>query len=140
MIGTISNLENSIHKTNEWINEIKEELNWQDETTTYTVLEGTLQLIRDMLTVEEATDFGSQLPLVLRGTYYSNWDPSKTPKTMKRSDFVSKVHAHLGNNPDIEPNSTVRKILHIIDKKISEGEISDVKAQLPDEIKKYWEE
>jgi len=140
MIGTISNLENSIHKTNEWINEIKEELNWQDETTTYTALEGTLQLIRDMLTVEEATDFGSQLPLVLRGTYYSNWDPSKTPKTMKRSDFVSKVHAHLGNNPDIEPNSTVRKILHIIDKKISEGEISDVKAQLPDEIKKYWEE
>lgn len=140
MIRTVSNLENSIHKTNEWINEINEELDWNDEKTAYTALEGTLQLIRDMLTVEEATDFGSQLPLVLRGTYYSNWDPSGTPKTIDKSNFVSKVHAHLGNNPDIEPNVTVRKILDVINKKISEGEVSDVKAQLPEEIQKYWEE
>lgn len=138
MIRTIKNLENSIHKTNEWINEIKEELNWDDEKQAYTALEGTLQQIRDMLTVEEATDFGSQLPLILRGTYYSNWDPSDTPKTMKRSNFVSRVHAHLQNNPDIEPNQTVQKILNVIERKISEGEISDIKAQLPDKIKKYW--
>lgn len=45
MIRTIKNLENSIHKTNEWINEIKDELRWDDEKTAYTALEGTLQQI-----------------------------------------------------------------------------------------------
>ncbi|MBS3748234.1 MAG: DUF2267 domain-containing protein [Candidatus Thermoplasmatota archaeon] len=72
MVQTIKNLENSIHKTNRWINEINNELEWNDKQTSYDALSDTLQIIRNMLTIEEATDFGSQLPLILRGTYYTN--------------------------------------------------------------------
>lgn len=138
MIRTIKNLENSIHKTNEWINEINDRLDWNDEQKTYTALEATLHLIRDMLTVEEATDFGSQLPLILRGSYYTNWDPSETPISIDKSTFVSRVHAYLDNDPDIEPSVAVRRILQFMNKKITEGEIGDVKAQLPEDIQDFW--
>jgi len=107
--------------------------------TAYAALEGTMQILRDMLTVDEATDLGSQLPLLIRGTYYTNWDPSETPIDLNKSDFVSRVHAHLGNNPDIEPTETVQKVFDFLKGKITPGEIEDVKAQLPEDIKKLWE-
>lgn len=139
MVQTIKNFESSIHKTNTWINEINEKLNYKDKQTAYTALEGTIQILRDMLTVEEATDFGSQLPLLLRGTYYTNWDPSKTPIDINKSSFISRVHAHLGNNPDIEPNETVKNVFDFLKTKITPGQIQDVKAQLPEDIKRLWD-
>ncbi len=138
MIRTITNLENSIHKTNEWINDIDERLDWDDEKKSFHALEGTLHLLRDLMTVEEATDFGSQLPLVLRGTYFTNWNPAKTPIRIDKSTFVSRVHAHLNNDPDVEPNILVRSILQFLSKKITDGEISDIKAQLPKDIQDFW--
>jgi len=139
MVQTIKNLENSIHKTNRWINDLNKELDWDDKQASYTALGGTLQIIRDMLTIEEATDFGSQLPLILRGAYYSNWNPSNTPIDLDKSAFVSRVHSHLGNNPDVKPNETVQKVLDFLNKKITNGEIMDIRAQLPNDIQHFWE-
>ncbi|HMA83548.1 MAG TPA: DUF2267 domain-containing protein [Candidatus Thermoplasmatota archaeon] len=139
MVQTIKNLENSIHKTNRWINELNKELEWDDKQTSYDALSGTLQIIRDMLTIEEATDFGSQLPLILRGTYYTNWNPSNTPIDLDKSAFVNRVHSHLGTNPDIKPNETAQKVLDFLNKKITKGEITDIKAQLPNDIQNFWE-
>lgn len=139
MVQTIKNLENSMHKTNTWINEINEKLDYNDKQTAYTALEGTIQILRDMLTVEEATDLGAQLPLLLRGTYYTNWNPSETPLDLNKSSFVSRVHAHLGNDPDIEPTETVQNVFEFLKTKITPGEIQDVKSQLPKDIKTLWE-
>ncbi len=139
MVQTIKNLENSIHKTNRWINEVKTMLEWEDDQEAYTALEGTLHLIRDMLTIEEATDLGSQLPLILKGSYYSNWNPSRTPIHLDKSSFVSKVHAVLGNNPDVEPTITVKKIFNFIDTKITDGQVKHIKDNLPEDIKQLWD-
>ncbi len=138
MVRTIENLERSIHKTNKWINELTEELDWDNQQNSYNALEGTLRVLRDMLTIEEATDFGAQLPLILRGTYYTNWDPSNKPIRIDKPTFVSKVHSHMKNNPDIDPHATVLKVFSFLNKKIVNGELKDVRAQLPEDIKNMW--
>lgn len=81
-----------------------------------------------MMTIEEATDFSAQPPLIIRGSYYSEWNPSKTPLRINKEEFINRVHSHLNNDPNISVEDTVRKIFHLIEKKSTLREINDVKG------------
>lgn len=43
----------------------------------FTIVRSVLQALRDRLTVEEAAEFASQLPQLIRGIYYEESDPAR---------------------------------------------------------------
>jgi uncharacterized protein (DUF2267 family) len=51
--------DNTLQKTQIWLNDIMEALGWQDRHRAYLALRGTLQALRDRLTVEEAAHLGA---------------------------------------------------------------------------------
>ena len=65
----------TLQKTNEWLDEIMDELALQDRHTAYVALRGTLHALRDRLPVQEAVHLGAQLPILVRGFYYEGWRP-----------------------------------------------------------------
>ncbi|MGM5487628.1 MAG: DUF2267 domain-containing protein [Nanobdellota archaeon] len=132
-IATVSNLEKSLHRTNAWIKEVSEELEL-DKDNAYLALKAFLNMMRDRLTVEEATDFGAQLPLILRGAYYDKWDPKDKPEKLDRVAFISRIHSFFNNDPDIDPERLAGGIARVLQKKISEGELKDIRANMPEDI------
>lgn len=135
----VSGLDATIHKANEWINEVKNEMGCTDRNDAYLALRSTLHALRDRLMPEEAIDLGAQLPMLIRGIYYEGYTTSGKPiKVRQKKDFINLVERELTRNPEIDPEEAAEGVFAVIGRKISQGEINDIKSTLPKEIKELW--
>lgn len=138
----VSVFDRTIHKSQEWIKEMHADLNWLTANEVYGLLRSVLQTLRDQLTVDEAAHFAAQLPLLLRGAFYESWDPKTEPSRGKtREEFITTVKDKMGSmgslNFDLEEGVSVA--LKVIDRHISEGEMSDIKDSLTLSLKNLIE-
>lgn len=132
-------LDTTVQKTNAWIKEIMDELGLEERRRAYLALRSTLHTLRDRLTVEEATDLGAQLPMLIRGLYYEGWNPSGKPVKFDREGFLSHVREHFVDEPGMDGSLIAQAVFRVLDRHISDGEIEDVKALLPKDLKEFWE-
>lgn len=136
----IRGLDTTIQKTNEWINEVKDEIGCMDRNDAYLALRSTLHALRDRLMPEEAIDLGAQLPMLIRGIYFEGYTTSGKPVTVRRKhEFLDLVERELGRNPEIDPEDAAEGVFAVLGRKISEGEIRDIKSMLPKEIDELWQ-
>ena len=133
----VSTLDRTMMKTQEWLQEIKDEGRYQSDNNAHQVLRAVLQALRDRLFLEEVADLGAQLPTYIRGIYYEGWVPSQTPlKIRTQRDFVDRVGSRLPTGMD--PLLAVKTIFTILQRKITGGEIQDIKGNLPEHILQLW--
>lgn len=126
-------------KTDEWLRDIMAELHWDDPAHAYIALRATLHVLRDRLTVAEAAQFAAQLPMLVRGFYYEGWKPRDKPKRMRHADeFLAEVDAQLRADLPGDTRRIVRAVLHVLENRLSEGEITDVMQLLPKELRELW--
>lgn len=131
----------TIHVTTEWINDIMAGLETDDRNKAYLAFRSTLQTLRDRMTVEEATDLGAQLPMLVRGFYYEGWNPAKTPtKHNTREEFLGRIAEYFPLDADLDPEEAARVTFRVLEQRVSEGEIEDIKAMLPPELWSLWTE
>lgn len=73
--------------------------------------------------------------------YYESWKPAATPhKEHTKEEFLASVRAQLRNAADrIEPETATHAVFQFLNKKISEGEIDNIKSELPSEILTLWQ-
>ncbi len=129
----------TLHKTNIWLNDLAAALGWQDRQQTYRALKATLHALRDRLTVDEAAQLGAQLPMLVRGFYYEGWDPSDKPlRERHKEEFLDHVARELRGIDGVDPERVVRAVFTVLAKRVSEGEIEDVKHILPAEVRALW--
>ena len=138
-LTAIAPIERTVHATNNWLEELKEELRLQDRQQAYHLLRVVLHTLRDRLTVAEAVDLGAQLPMLIRGLYYEGWTPRGKPiKERKKEDFLGHIAEALRGSPDIYPEGVVRGVFRVLERHVSAGEIGDVKQILPADIRTLW--
>lgn len=133
--ATVSAFESTLQTTSEWLNELNEELGRDDPQQAYRILRSVLVALRDRLTVEEATDLGAQLPMLIRGFYYEGWNPSKNPS---REAFLAHVSENLADLADGDPEAATRAVFKIISKHITGGEVDHIKSNLPTDLQNLW--
>ncbi|MBX5492680.1 MAG: DUF2267 domain-containing protein [Chloroflexi bacterium] len=129
----------TVQKTNEWLHELMGELGWQDQHRAYAALRATLHALRDRLTVDEVAQLGAQLPMLVRGFYYEGWDPSRTPlRERHREQFLTHVRQELRGDPAPDVEAIVRAVFAVLGRRVTRGEVEDVRHLLPAEIRDLW--
>jgi uncharacterized protein (DUF2267 family) len=130
---------NTLQKTHLWLKDLMEELWWEDQHRAYLALRATLHALRDRLTVEEAVHLGAQLPMLIRGFYYEGWSPAGKPvKERHKEEFFTHVKEYFPREADIDAEKVVRAVFTVLAKRITEGEIEDIKHILPPELRDLW--
>lgn len=133
-------LSHAVQQTQEWLKELRDNGDLADEAEAYSVLRAVLHQLRDRLTPEEAVDLAQQLPLIVRGVYFEGWRPGRTPQKVRtRHEFLDALAARLRPHP-LDPERAARDVLALLAHHCDPGEVSDVIAQLPAELKELWPE
>jgi uncharacterized protein (DUF2267 family) len=127
--------------TNIWLKEIMEVAGWEDRHRAYLALRIVLHALRDRLTPEEAMDLGAQMPMLIRGLYYEGWTIGGKPmKIRSKEEFLERINQEFVNEPLIDPEEAARAVFTVLSRKISQGEIEDIKSIFPRDILELWPE
>ena len=126
-------------KSHQWLKELEELGPFQTEEQAYSAFRAVLHALRDRLTVTEAAHLASELPMLIRGFYYEGWKPSSVPVSVRdRDGFIAAVRQELRSNVPYDPEQATRAVFALLARKVSAGEIRDVKQMLPEPIRSLW--
>lgn len=126
----------SVEKTNVWLKELAEELETDDRQYAYRVLRAFLHAVRDRLMVNEAAQLAAQLPELIRGIYYEDWVPSRTPLKYRTVDeFLDRVAREAQMPGETSASYACAAAARVLRRHVSEGEIADVVAVFPEEMR-----
>src|ERR1700741_1471685 len=117
----------SLETTHIWLNEICNDIG-SDKQVAWKVLSTVLHKLRDRLTVNLAAHLGAQLPLLVRGVYYDQFEPGKMPSEFRgREEFVAEVAEGLSDTRPVDPEEAMRSVFRVLARHISEGQVSKVR-------------
>src|SRR5205823_9736912 len=133
--------DSTIQRTNTWLKDLMQELNWSDHRKTYLAFRCVLHAVRDHLPVEDAVHVGEQLPMLIRGFYFEHWDPSGKPLPLRsRADFFGVLAKYMNrdmkNTSDAE--AATRAVFRLLDRKATDGEIEDLQPLMPPGLLDLW--
>jgi uncharacterized protein (DUF2267 family) len=90
--ATVGSFESTVHKTNVWLKDVMQELDWDSQDRAYHALRALLHALRDHLSTEEVADLAAQLPMLVRGFYYGGWSPNRGTTAERHKDqFLAHV-------------------------------------------------
>jgi uncharacterized protein (DUF2267 family) len=135
---TISDLNAAVPAAENWIEDLKQRLGWQDRERVFLALLATLHALRDCLARDEAVYIGAQLPTLLRGLYYEGWHPSARPPTRSRSAFLERVHDGVHRDPGVDTEQVARAVFALLAARLPAAEIEDTKAATPSVLHNLW--
>jgi uncharacterized protein (DUF2267 family) len=140
-IKGLESLQHTVELTHTWINDLDERLEWNNKPRAYRLLKSVLHALRDWLQLNEAVDLGAQLPTLLRGIYYEQWRPSATPvRTRSKAAFLARVDEDFQNDPLPNTAQAVMAVFELLSKKVTAGEIEQVRHALPEDLRTIWAE
>jgi uncharacterized protein (DUF2267 family) len=132
-------IDHAVQLTREWVRDLSRLLDWEDEHRTWRMLRVTLQALRDWLDVNEASQLGAQMPMLLRGLYYEGWVPAKTPvRESSKEAFLERIEAAFAADPIDDPEEAVCSVFRLLNRRISAGEVKDVRQRLPKHLRELW--
>jgi uncharacterized protein (DUF2267 family) len=135
----LESLDHTVQLTHIWINELDEKLGWNNKPRSYRLLRAVLHALRDWLQVSEAADFAAQLPVLLRGVFYEQWRPAAaSARKRSRAAFLAHVQEAFKGDPLILTAREITAVFEVISSKITAGEVEDVRASLPEEVRELW--
>lgn len=128
----------TLQTTNIWLDDIMREMG-VDRRTAWKVLTVVLHKLRDRLPVELSAHLGSQLPLLIRGVYYDQFQPAKQPSDCRSLEaFVEEVGAWLSDSRPVDPKAAVDAVFGVLSKHLSDGQTAKVREALPSSLRSSW--
>lgn len=130
----------TLQTTNIWLDEIMEVLG-PDRQVAWHALGAVLRILRDRLPLGLAAHLGSQLPILVRGLYYDQWEPEKQPdKTRSLDEFLQHISEQLENIRPVNVQDATRAVFHVLSRKLDRGQTIKVRDALPEDIRRFWPE
>jgi uncharacterized protein (DUF2267 family) len=128
---------------NIFMKNLAEKLNHPDEINrTGIIYRAVTHTLRDSITIGESLNLIAQLPMFLKAIYVDDWKYREKPLRLSSieefKDEVKKRQELYGENRfnwEKPTDEIIKTVLGEIQNYVSQGEIQDIKSQLPQEIK-----
>ncbi|HYG86545.1 MAG TPA: DUF2267 domain-containing protein [Azospirillum sp.] len=134
-------LSRSVQETDLWLKELREDLHLENPKQAYGALRAVLHALRDRLTVDEAVHLSAQMPLMLVGVLFDGWRPAATPTNIRtREKFIACVKEHAHGHSEFDPAAATLGVFRLLERKIEPGQIRKILAQLPEDLRAFWQE
>ncbi|MFP4162888.1 MAG: DUF2267 domain-containing protein [Chitinispirillaceae bacterium] len=135
----LDTFDTAVQKADVWLKEVMQEMGIDSKKRAYMALRAVLHTLRDRLPVDEAADLGAQLPLLVRGIYYDEWDPSGTPvKDRHLDEFLNHIKENYRGDGEVKMDMMAKAVFRVMKRKVTEGEINDIEGMMPSEIRELW--
>jgi len=129
----------TLQKTHEWLQDLMQEMGWEDRHRAYTAYRGVFHALRDRLSVDQAVHLASQIPMLMRGFYYEGWHPANKPLRYRhREEFISQVGREVPGMETAELEKTATAVFTVMNRHLPAGEVEKVKDDLPLEVRELW--
>ncbi|GLQ55509.1 hypothetical protein GCM10010862_27680 [Devosia nitrariae] len=103
------------------------------------MLSAVLHTVRDRLPTDLSAHLGAQLPLLVRGTYYDQFQPSKQPVRSRTLDeFLEQVEQELKFIRPVNTVEATRTVFKVLSHYVDPGEVRKVRAALPEQVRDLW--
>lgn len=136
------NFEKFANVGNQFVKQLSVELGHHGDTDrTGRVLKSVLHALRNQLTIEESMQVLAQLPMFLKAIYADGWTEKKKKKIKHLNEFLDSVWEEDGAlaDKDFKDKAETERacviVFLVLRKYISEGEMDDIAAILPEELK-----
>lgn len=123
----------------EWTIEVKKALGTDSTHRAWLALRTVLHALRDRLPVTEVAQVGAQLPMLVRGEFYTGWSPARRRKRERRlQPFLDQIRRAFKDEPDVDPAEITRLVFGVLQARFTAGEIADLQGLLPKHIRELW--
>ena len=128
----------TLETTHIWLKEIMADIG-PDRQVAWKVLSVVLHKLRDRLPLGLAAHLGSQMPLLVRGVYYDQFEPGRMPTGCNsREEFVAEVAEWLTDTRPVDPDLAVRSVFKVLSNHVSAGQVAKVREALPRSLRQSW--
>lgn len=135
----VPGLDRTVQETDKWLKEIGASMGVEERRIAYHALRGVLFAIRDRLEPNETFHLAAQLPLLVRGIFFEGYKPAGKPEKFRhRQEFLERVNRELEPVGYSEAETATHAVLDLLNRRITEGEMEEVRHMLPEEIRELW--
>lgn len=128
----------TLQTTHIWLNEISEHIG-PDRQLAWHVLGSVLRGTRDQLPVELASHLGSQLPILVRGSYYDQFRPTELPNRRRSlQEFLENIGCDLETSRPVYLQDAARAVFQVLSRHVDRGQIDKIRQALPEDIRVIW--
>lgn len=134
-------------KAIEFLKEVATELETpEDIAYADRLVRSVLSVLREMIMPEESLNLVSSLPMYLQGLLLDGWKMSWDTKRLEtREEFFDELRKKyprttgrpLGDYQSVRKD--VKTVLHVLQSYVPEGQVQQVKSQLPQPIANLWD-
>lgn len=137
------NFDKYAQKSNEFLKEVANELHMpEDRGKAMRIMRAVLHGLRDRIPPQESLQLISQLPMYIKAIYVEGWKWTPNGGNIRHMDeFIEAIVQNDGvsgrfdfEDPDKAVEYT-KAVFRVLQRHVSEGEIADVVATLPTELR-----
>jgi uncharacterized protein (DUF2267 family) len=128
----------TIQTTNIWLKEIMDDLG-PDRQLAWHTLGVVLRTLRDRLPPDLGANLAAELPLLIRGAYYDQYNPSdQSNRDRSIDEFLDPVADALKATRPVDPGDAARAVFKTLVHHVDLGQSAKVRAALPSDIQTLW--
>lgn len=127
---------------NEFLKDYAKQLNLGNDTKMAgRILSSILHAFREVISIEESLQLISQFPMFLKAVYVNGWTAHKVKKIKTMTEFIDLVRKYNGLTSihdfgsDELAENYINTTFILLRRYISLGEMEDLRAELPKELK-----
>lgn len=130
----------TLQGTHIWLDEIMERLG-ADRQLAWRVLGAVLHALRDRVPLELAAHVGAQLPLLVRGLYYDQFDPARQPERVRTEEgFLERVADGLHGTRPVDVRDATQAVFRVLAHHLDPGQVGKLVQALPRSVQGLWAE
>ena len=127
----------TVQTTNIWLDDIMQTIG-PERRVAWKVLSTVLHKLRDRLPVELAANLSAELPLLVRGVYYDQYQPARQPTRYDLEEFTDEVAEWLRDTRPVDPRDAMRAVFATLSAHVPRGQIAKVQDALPKKLRDFW--